>query len=134
MLQTSTGKKLFQKKPLGRRWHLMSEPTGFGEFSTTTSGTERKRGFVGIVSFLREPLSKCPQKLFLLYFYHFHNAIFLTYKNILLILFRKTICQYRLFLFKSHNSFYQSTMFIHIHYYKSFPCFWWNNRKRPHMF
>ncbi len=29
----------------------------FGEFSTATSGTERKRGFVGSISFLCEPLS-----------------------------------------------------------------------------
>ena len=28
MLQTSRGTHLFQKKPLGRRRHLMSEPTG----------------------------------------------------------------------------------------------------------
>ncbi len=43
------GKELFQKKPLGRRWYLMSGAVTRREFSTTTSGTERERGFVGIV-------------------------------------------------------------------------------------
>ncbi len=45
------GKALFQKKPLGRRWYLISKParSGICEFSTITSGTERKRGFAGIV-------------------------------------------------------------------------------------
>ena len=42
------GKELFQKKPLGRRWYLISNSTRDCEFSTITSGTERKRGFVGI--------------------------------------------------------------------------------------
>ena len=49
IIQTSTGKILFQKKPLGRRRHLMSSSIRGCEFSTVTSGTERKRGFVGIV-------------------------------------------------------------------------------------
>ena len=49
ILQTSGGKTLFHKKPLGRRWHLMSSPDKGCEFSTITSGTERKRGFVGIL-------------------------------------------------------------------------------------
>ncbi len=31
------------RQTLGGRRHLMSEPAGFGEFSTTTSGTERER-------------------------------------------------------------------------------------------
>ena len=50
------GKELFQKKPLGRRWYLISSPVRGCEFSTATSGTERKRGFVGIVPSHREPL------------------------------------------------------------------------------
>ncbi len=39
------GKNLFQKKPLGRRWYLMSGAVTRREFSTVTSGTERKRSF-----------------------------------------------------------------------------------------
>jgi len=48
--QTSRGKHLFQKKPLGRRWHLMSSSAGSGAANlvSATSGTERERGFVGI--------------------------------------------------------------------------------------
>ena len=42
------GENLFQKKPLGRRRHLMSGAVTRREFSTATSGTERERGFVGI--------------------------------------------------------------------------------------
>ena len=48
------GKELFQKKPLGRRWYLISSPVRGCEFSTATSGTERERGFVGIVPSLCE--------------------------------------------------------------------------------
>ena len=47
--RTSGGKEVFQKKPLGRRRHLMSSSVKSCEFSTVTSGTERKRGFVGIL-------------------------------------------------------------------------------------
>ena len=47
--QSSLGKKLLKKKPLGRRRHLMSSSIRSCEFSTVTSGTERKRGFVSIV-------------------------------------------------------------------------------------
>ena len=45
------GRGLFQKKPLGRRWHLMSSSarSGAANLVSATSGTERERGFVGIV-------------------------------------------------------------------------------------
>ena len=36
----------------------MNSPVKGCEFSTATSGTERKRGFVGIGAFLCEPLIK----------------------------------------------------------------------------
>ncbi len=49
MTQTSTATKQFQKKPLGRRWYLMSGAVTRREFSTATSGTERERGFVGML-------------------------------------------------------------------------------------
>ena len=52
----SGGKEVFHKKPLGRRRHLMSKPTRVREFSTVTSGTERKRGFAGILPCHSEPL------------------------------------------------------------------------------
>ncbi len=55
--QTSGGREVFQKKPLGRRWHLMSSPDKGCEFSTATSGTERERGFVGILPCCSEPLT-----------------------------------------------------------------------------
>ena len=45
--RTSGGKEVFQKKPFGRRWYLISGAVTRREFSTTTSGTERERGFVG---------------------------------------------------------------------------------------
>ncbi len=51
-------RKYFQKKPLGRRRHLMSTPVRDCEFSTATSGTERERGFVGKLSCLSEPSFK----------------------------------------------------------------------------
>ena len=54
--QTSGGREVFQKKPLGRRWHLMSSPDKGCEFSTATSGTERERGFVGIGACRSAPL------------------------------------------------------------------------------
>ncbi len=38
----------------------MSEPTGSANLVSATSGTERKRGFVGIVSCQREPLHHPP--------------------------------------------------------------------------
>ncbi len=41
----------------------MSEPSGFGEFSTVTSGTERKRGFVGILPFRNVYYSMKAKKL-----------------------------------------------------------------------
>ena len=47
--RTSGGKEVFQKKPFGRRWYLISGAVTRREFSTTTSGTERERGFVGIL-------------------------------------------------------------------------------------
>ncbi len=55
--QTSPGKEVFQKKPLGRRRHLMSKParSGICEFSTATSGTERERGFIGRLPCQGEP-------------------------------------------------------------------------------
>ena len=53
--RTSARREVFQKKPLGRRWYLMSSPVKGYEFSTATSGTERERGFVGILPFWREP-------------------------------------------------------------------------------
>ncbi len=74
MLQTSTGKKLFQKKPLGRRWHLMSKParSGICEFSVhyVWNGAKarlRWNSFFPVRTFINlyQPLSKCPQKLFL---------------------------------------------------------------------
>ncbi len=49
------GTNLFRKKPLGRRLPVNEQTHRVGEFSTTTSGTKRERGFVGIDSFLREP-------------------------------------------------------------------------------
>ncbi len=45
----SGGKEVFRKKPLGRRWYLISSPVKGCEFSTITSGTERKRGFAEIL-------------------------------------------------------------------------------------
>ena len=55
---TSEGKEVFHKKPLGRRRHLMSKParSGICEFSTATSGTERERGFAGILPCRSDPL------------------------------------------------------------------------------
>ena len=46
---------VFHKEPLGRRRHLMSGAVTRREFSTATSGTERKRGFVGTLLALSEP-------------------------------------------------------------------------------
>ena len=69
----SEGKNLFRKKPLGRRWYLMSKParSGICEFSTTTSGTEWERGFVGIDFCRSVPLVKMysKQTLFLKHLY-----------------------------------------------------------------
>ncbi len=62
--QPSESKERFQKKPLGRRRHLMSEPSGFNEFSTVTSGTERKRGFVGTFLAFATLSHKSPQTPF----------------------------------------------------------------------
>ncbi len=56
--RTSGGKEVFQKKPFGRRWYLISGAVTRREFSTTTSGTERERGFVGIVPSLKRNLSE----------------------------------------------------------------------------
>ncbi len=67
--QTSSGTRLFQKKPLGRRWHLMSGAVTRREFSTITSGTERKRDFVGIVLFLSEISVKTTYFFFLFFLY-----------------------------------------------------------------
>ena len=55
--QTSPVKEVFQKKPLGRRRHLMSKSarSGICEFSTATSGTERERGFIGRLPCQGEP-------------------------------------------------------------------------------
>ena len=47
--QLAKARKYFHKKPLGRRWYLMSSSVRDCEFSTITSGTERERGFVRIV-------------------------------------------------------------------------------------
>ena len=55
--KAAEGKELFQKKPLGRRWYLMSSSARGCEFSTATSGTERERGFVGILPCCSEPLT-----------------------------------------------------------------------------
>ncbi len=74
----SGGKEVFHKKPLGKRWYLISSPIKGCEFSTITSGTERKRGFGGILPCLKRPfvtpfaslylLSKTPTpQLFLFY-------------------------------------------------------------------
>ena len=51
MIKTSTGKEVFHKKPLGRRWHLISSSarSGAANLVSITSGTERKRGFAGIL-------------------------------------------------------------------------------------
>ena len=54
--RTSGGKEVFQKKPLGRRWYLISGAVTRREFSTTTSGTERERGLVGILPYHSEHL------------------------------------------------------------------------------
>ncbi len=55
---TSGGKHLFRKKPLGRRWHLMSSSarSGAANLVSVTSGTERERGFVGIGACRSAPL------------------------------------------------------------------------------
>ncbi len=47
----SGGKAVFQKKPLGRRRHLMSSfaRSGTASLVSATSGTERERGFAGIL-------------------------------------------------------------------------------------
>ncbi len=57
MSRTSGRKTLFQKKPLGRRRHLMSSfaRSETANLVSATSGTERERGFVGIEDFLCEP-------------------------------------------------------------------------------
>ncbi len=53
------GRGLFQKKPLGRRWHLMSSSarSGAANLVSATSGTERERGFVGIVLCLLQKIN-----------------------------------------------------------------------------
>ena len=43
--KVACGKAIFQKKPLGRRWYLMSSPVKGYEFSPATAGTEREDGF-----------------------------------------------------------------------------------------
>ncbi len=64
----SGGKDVFHKKPLGRRWYLISSPIKGCEFSTITSGTERKRGFDGIL-----PCRSDPFLLLQLPKYHLHS-------------------------------------------------------------
>ncbi len=41
ILQTSTGTNLFQKKPLGRRWYLMSSSAGSGAANLVPLRLER---------------------------------------------------------------------------------------------
>ncbi len=57
-------KEVFRKKPLGRRWHLMSSSarSGAANLVSATSGTERERGFVGILLCPREPLISMKNK------------------------------------------------------------------------
>ena len=58
-IKPSREEEQFQKKPLGRRRHLMScfARSETANLVSATSGTERERGFVGIVPPLCEPLS-----------------------------------------------------------------------------
>ncbi len=41
MLQTSAGTNLFQKKPLGRRWYLISKPARSGAANLVPLRLER---------------------------------------------------------------------------------------------
>ncbi len=70
---TSGGKEVFQKKPFGRRWYLISSSVRDCEFSTTTSGTERECGFVGRLPFRSDPLVKVFSLLFVFLFFLFES-------------------------------------------------------------
>ena len=79
--QTSGGKEVFQKKPLGRRWHLMSGAVTRREFSVHYVWNGAKARFRWNTSLLCEPFGKMFSSLFIyfiiwFFYVHIYRIIF----------------------------------------------------------